>query len=498
VAIDVETPRSPGWWMQRLSRKLTDKKRLERLCWLDRYYEGDLDLPVAAPAAEEAYRLFQRKTRSNFAELVVAAVREREALVGFRTKADSDETGDKIANELWRKAEGDVFAADIHLMCGKFGEAWALVGDIDDETEAPLLTAEDPRNMVGECDPANPRRTIAAFKSYFDELDEVSKAYLYLHGQVVVATSPNRRGATAEPFNPQTWSIDTEASASIDGGRMPAIRYEVNDGAGEFERHKDLLDRITDQILQRMSIAVMQAFRQRAVRGLPDKYTDGPKIGKLIDYSGLFTADPAAIWQLPATAEMWESGVVDLSGILNATKDDVGHLAAVTRTPMYMLMPEGANQSAEGASTAKEGLVFKVQDRILRLTPSHARTMSNMLQRAGETNRAALGGIRPIWRSPERRSLAERADAAVKATDVPWRTKMIKIWEFDPDEVDRMEAERVDDIMLEQQFAAAAAAAQPAPTPPGGQPVPPNPAGQPSPQDNTTAGVNGAPVPAAG
>src|SRR4029453_13439111 len=122
-------------------------------------------------------------------------------------------------------------------------------------------------------------------------------------------------------------------------------------GLGEFEIHLDLLDRINKLILDRMVIATMQAFRQRGVKGRPLGYPDDPpQAGELIDYSQVFTADPAAMWMLPQVAEMWESGVVDLTPILNAVKHDLEHLASVTRTPMHMLSPAGINQSAEGAS----------------------------------------------------------------------------------------------------------------------------------------------------
>jgi hypothetical protein len=56
--------------------------------------------------------------------------------------------------------------------------------------------------------------------------------------------------------------------------------------------------------------------------------------------------------------------------------------------------------------------------------------------------------------------MAERADAASKAADIPWRTKMTDIWGFSPQEVDRMESERATDALL--------LPAQVAPTPAAG------------------------------
>jgi hypothetical protein len=79
-------------------------------------------------------------------------------------------------------------------------------------------------------------------------------------------------------------------------------------GVGEFEPHLDVLDRINHMILQRMVIATMQAFRQRAIKGdtedMPDK---DPETGEEIDYDDIFAADPGALWRLPKVRDMWES-----------------------------------------------------------------------------------------------------------------------------------------------------------------------------------------------
>jgi hypothetical protein len=54
-----------------------------------------------------------------------------------------------------------------------------------------------------------------------------------------------------------------------------------------------------------------------------------------------------------------------------------------------------------------------------------------------------------MWASPERFSLAERMDAAAKAqaAGIPWRTVMEDIMQFSPQQVDRMEAEREQDLL---------------------------------------------------
>jgi hypothetical protein len=501
VPINVDQRRSPGWWLVRLSRQMCDAKRQNRLKLLDSYRTGKPPLPVGTPeAAREAFEAFCRMSRTNFGRLVPESLGARMVMTGWRTAADSDETGDSIANQAWKAAGGPVESADAHDMTLGLSESYVIVGDgIDEETEAPLITVEDPRQMIGACDPARPRRLLAAVKCFYDDIEEQDRAYLYMPGETVadparvyVAVHDGRR--TGDPVtpqvNPRSWDWDPGAGGAdgqaLSHNRMPVVWLPNKDGFAEIEPHLDVLNRINHQILQRLVIATMQAFRQRAVKGLPltsDGKPARPDGSNVIDYSRVFTMDPAALWQLPATAEMWESGQVDLTPILSATKDDIRDVSAVTRTPLHVFDPTSANQSAEGAGLAREGQVFNALDRIARWSPRWSQVMSLVMLAMGQPDRAVLSKLEPLWANPELLSLAERADAASKAQDIPWRTRMITIWGYGPTDVDRMAAERADDQLLAAQVAAAQAASQPAPrTAPAAVPQQPStsqpPAGQ--------------------
>jgi hypothetical protein len=168
--------------------------------------------------------------------------------------------------------------------------------------------------------------------------------------------------------------------------------------------------------------------------------------------------------------DLWESSQTDLTGVLSAAGDDIQNLAAVTRTPLHYMQPAGDNQSAEGASLSREGLVFKVEDRIARADTAWAQVMSLAFRWQGDDQRADLLAIEPMWAPPERYSLAERADAAVKAqaSGVPRRTVWSRIWQFTPEQVAQMESEAADEALqaeLTAQQAAPPAAVQP-PVPP--------------------------------
>jgi hypothetical protein len=156
------------------------------------------------------------------------------------------------------------------------------------------------------------------------------------------------------------------------------------------------------------------------------------------------------LWLIPENANVEELGQAEISGILSAVKADIQDFAAVTRTPMHYLTPEGANGSAEGAQLAREGLVFKTEDRINRVTPGWSKVMSLMFRWLGDDVRASLLDLEPLWKPAERYSLAERADANSKFQDIPFRSRMSLVGQFSPAEIDEMEVQRAGETLLTQ------------------------------------------------
>ena len=378
---------------------------------------------------------------------------------GVRTGAGADETGDREAWLWWQSAGMDVKVADVLESMLRFGDGYMIVG-LDEEGQ-PVITAEDPRQVVTEHDPMDQRRVRAALKMFHDPVAEADLAYLYLPGEVWVASRPRKRlTATPMRFAAASWDWDADRSAAYPDGledALPVVRFRNKRGVGEFENHVDVLDRINHMLLQRMVIATMQAFRQRAIQGdLPDVYPAGhAQAGEPVDYDAIFVADPGALWMIPGAAEIWESGQADLTPILSSVKDDVLHFAAVTRTPLAMFNPESANQTAEGATAAREGLVFKVEDRIMRAKDGLIDVLALAFRFTDDAARARRDQLGIIWAPVERRSLAERADAASKAgNDMDVQTRLIEIWQLDPQRAREVAAQ----LKSEQESATAAAA----------------------------------------
>lgn len=468
------TPGSPDWWVARLMPKLANQAQQS---WrLDEIYRNEHDLPPMCPQVREAYLRLMSMARTNYAELIVEAVRERMTVVGFRTGASVDPTGDDAAWALWQANSLDADSDLVHRAKLSMGDAFVIVGRDGGDV---VITPEDPREVVVEMDPVRRRRVRAAMKVFHDDIIEMDALYLYLPGQVLRAFRPAPMTAVYDDEGP---SLETGGWIWDSAERLPADVVPVvpfmnradlyGSTQGEFETHVGHLERINYVLLNRLEIATLQAFRQRALKGVPDEDEHGNKI----DYDDVFAADPGSLWLLPETADLWESGQVDLTPLLSSMRDDVEQLAAVTRTPMHYFAPASANQSAEGASLARESLMFKVRDQLRQTGESWEAVMSTAFTFANDAERASRADMEVIWADPERHSLAEQADAATKAFTggLPWRAVMERIWQMTPQEIDRLETERMNDALMQSYFDTTAAVQAPAGTPPaetGGQPV---------------------------
>ena len=455
--IDTSAPLSPGWWLTTLAYNM--QLRSSRLELLNSYLTGNAPLPEGAAGLREAFQQFQRKARINPSELIVEAVQERMTVSGFRI-GDAEELS-KDANRIWSYNELDTYSSDVHGdMLGLTG-GYAIVGPPDD-SGIPVITHEDPRLVITSPDPKHPSRQRAALKLFRDDITGKDTAYLYLPGVVYVAQRDN--GRANEPLLPDISGFDWVpgmAPMRWPSGFedvVPVVFWPNKNGVAEFERHTDTIDRINYVVLQRLVIIAMQAYRQRALKGsnnLPEVEIDADGNPVLdskgdpipIDLGAIMKPGPGSLWLLPEGVDLWESQSTDFTQVLAAAKDDYRSLAAETRTPIYMLMPDGANQSAEGASAAREQLVYKASDRIKRASYGWNQAMTLALRFAGVT--ANVVDMNTLWLPPERLSLAERADAASKLTaaGVPWKTIMTDIMQFPEGKVEEMETQRISDAM---------------------------------------------------
>lgn len=453
MPIDVEQPKSPGWWLDKLSKKLEDQRNdVQDL--FDRF-EGENPLPPSLNQAPETAKRLFRTAQTRFAEMIVKAVRYPLKIQAISTAAEPGVSGDPRAWEIFRTSGMEEECPATHSTSLVSGRAYAIV--MKHDVYGPRYTSEDPREVVTIQDPVVQSETRAAMKITHDDIEDRDYCWLYLPGRVYRCSKESKNTDTLPQFTAQGFEWDEEYGGENGleipdiGNKVPVFAYRNEEGVGEFERHLNILDRIDHMILQGMVIATFQAFKQRGIMVNQDDMPNyDPETGEEIDYSDIFAADPGALWILPETAKMWESGAVDLTPVWTGVDRDIQKLSAVTFTPLAMFSPEGQNQSAEGATFAREGRTFKIEDRQELFGRIHEKALSMLMEISNEPERAKIGDLKIYWKPAERHSMASRA-AAMNQTrgDLPFKTRAIQIWQASPAEALEMERQRDRERMLE-------------------------------------------------
>lgn len=451
-------------------------------------------LPPAAPAWSEAYQAFHSTTRTNFAEPLVRSATDRMTPLGFRTGASDDDNGDNIAAQIWAENQMPVEQVDVLTDMLGLRYGYTMIGDPLPGSKIPVITAEDPRQVITAHDPVNRRLVKAAIKEYRDPYEEIDVCWVYIRSDDPTKKAQAYRawkragvGASRDSSGMVGWVGGNEwrwdDPVDCPTNRVPFVRFMNRRGLSEFETHLGILDRLNRITLQRMLMAEIQAFRQRAVKNLPEVYPDNYPIaemrGKPIDYAGAFTPGPGSMWMVPDGVDFWESQPIDLGPILNMEKHEIRNYAALSGMPMYYFNPDDTNGSAEGASTQRESLVFRVKDRMTIADVGWAETMAHAFEVMEDSARADVSKIETIWAPVENLSLAETYSAAsqAKAAGLADRTIRREVLRMSPRQIQQAEADDARDRVRQAREVRAAGSNVPQrpgqPAPQQGQPVQP-------------------------
>lgn len=453
---------TPAEWLPILTRRLDAE--LPRIRLLRRYVDGDAPLPEMGANVRASWQKFQKESRTNWGLLIRESVADRIVPNGITVDGAHDHPIAKRAQKIWRDNRMDlVFKEAVRHMLDYergFLTAWSRSG-------AAVITADSPEFMYAATDPLQPWRVRAAVKWWHDEDLEKDFAIVWVIGGWQLFSRPLFVDPTTQAryrvltSSSGTWQPETEYTET--GAEPPVVVLDNPDHAGEYEPHLDVINRINRGILQRLVTAAMQAWRQRALKakegsdGLPDK----DEKGNDVDWAKVFEPAPGALWDLPPGIEIWESQQTDIRPMLEGSMHDIRHLAAVSRTPVSVLIPDAANQSAGGADFAKEGLIFKTRD---RLTVARIGAAAVLLKGLGvEGVEGVEETLEVTFEPPHAISMAEKYDAAVKAKSAgeSWKSIARNILGYSPQQITQDARDR-----FEEQYLAALASDVAAPTEP--------------------------------
>lgn len=397
---------SDEWYATYLLGQLSDDYARLLKCY--QYREGENPLPGWGTGQSlSQYSQIIDLSRLNFAWQIVSSHVSRKELKSIQT-AESTADGDEVADDFMFGSALDLQFSDAMLSKATYGRGYLTVfaNEGSGGTEVSVV-ASDAWTTYSMPDPVRPWLAKAAVTIGWDPVESKDLVTLFRAGENDGQAYSVRWTAFREDGQslfPARGSESTSFSVDLADGvwekeslvyfpnssRCAVVEFATETGKGEFEKHYTTLDRINHTILQRVVVTVMQAFKQRAVSGkFPTHYPEGhPKAGELIDYEKFFEAGPDAIWFIPEEAKMWESGAVDIGPILEAVRDDLKHLAAATSIPMYVLAPDAANGSAEGANAARETQSLKTRRDMKRDKRSLACVTSLGFAALGDESRA--------------------------------------------------------------------------------------------------------------
>lgn len=409
------TPGTDDWWAMRLCTALG--AGFPRMSKLMKYRDGDALLPDTDWdfGTRQAYLRFMKRSRLHVVETIRNARTDRQNIIGYRTGAENDEDGDEAAWANHLRNRMGTQQREFFNDTADFGRINVINSIAPD---GPLWTMRNEWTSIVETNALRPWLTEAGIMIGFDSILGIEVLTLFRPGYYRVAfrdsallTLP-QDGTVWYPTKDWTWAGDPIRTPWTQDALI--TQNSTVDGYGVYEKHLDTIDRINEITLNALTLIVMQSFRQRAVKGnLPKVYPeDHPQAGQEIDYDKLFQGGPAALWMLPVGADIWESKENDVTPVYGARRDEIKTLSSLTATPQDMLNPE--NQSAMGAQSSREPLYHAVRNMNSQAAVCLAQVQSLSFLAVGDTVRADVTKIEPMFGKINPATLAEKGEAASK------------------------------------------------------------------------------------
>lgn len=431
-----ETPGSPQWWLKRLERDLAI--RAKTIARWNAYYEGDHELAFATERFKAAFGGQFRELADNWMALVVDSVEERLNVEGFRFGTD---TADGDAWYMWQANNLDGESGLGHLEALATGTAYVLVDPTGESgtlaaKAVPLVTVEDPTQVIHATDPANRRVRPAALKRWRDDIDNRDLAVLYLPDTVFHLE--RKRGK---------WDTLEEVPNPL--GVVPVVPLEnrtrlLGEGVAEHRNVIPLQDAVNKLLADMIIASEFAAFFQRWATGID--IPEDPVTGKAVAPFDvgldklLVDSDPdARFGAFPAS---------DLSNYVKAIELGIQHIASQSRTPPhYLLGSMGTWPSGESLRATETGLVAKVRRRMRSFEDSWEEVVRLCFKARGDS-RADIVDAETVWRDPESRTESEHIDALSKlqALQVP----VAQLWEdagYSPQQIARFRTMSAEDLL---------------------------------------------------
>lgn len=442
----------------------------------ENYYRGKQKLRFASDKWSEYNAARYKDFADNWCQPVANSPNERLRVTGFRL--DDDPARSDAERSLWRDwqaSDMDAQSSQGFLSSIITSRSYVMVwGTPDDE---PVTTWERADQVTLIHDPEQPMRATAALKTWHDDSTEYATLYTptevwkwqrpYVQvndvGDVplraerffettsglAIPTLSREDWQPRQPAGDDSWPLANPLGVVpiVEMPNRPMLGAEpLSDISGTMAM-QDAINLLWAYLFAAADYASMPA---RVVMG-----QEPPKI-PILDANGQVVGhQPVDMKKLAQDRIMWLTGENAKIGQWDAAKLDVftqiiesgvTHIAAQTRTPPhYLVLGKGlVNVNAEGMKTAETGLVKKVQEMQLFLSPPVRGVFQRYALVRGNTGLAEAARFGVVeWKDAENHSEAQLVDALVKLGGLgfpfPW---LAERYGLSQPEIERVQAMR--------------------------------------------------------
>lgn len=360
----------------------------------------------------------------NYPRLVVNSKVDRLSVSGFVSR----ETGeiDAEAWQLWQRAGMISRSEQIHTDYYLFGAAYATVwGTLDGR---PAVTAGTPLSTCVQTDPAT-GEILASLRRL--KVRDGTKAILFEPDQATVfkSTSPDYIAG------PGGWTVEsvTENPFGI-VPTVPFIREQSSEDVAGTSAVEDILD-LSDAQSKILSDAMVTsehfARPRRWATGL--EIEENEETGEIIDP---FRKESHLQSESPDT-KFGQFNSADLSGYENLIATITQQIGSLTGLPPHYLGLHGDQPAnADGVRAAEAQLASAAYSDHRQLDTPWSR-VAQLLRAVNDDGIDPAGtDAKPVYSSPEIRTPAQAADAALKLRDIgiPLETVLIETLGYSPDQ----------------------------------------------------------------
>lgn len=394
----------------RLGRLLgREKKPLEKN---DLYFEGEQPLRFVAPVLERELGYRVSPIVLNLAQYAVDVYDNRLDIEGFRVNGTPNADTDLL--DAWQANEGPYISQQATRESLALGRAYAMVGEGDDDEDAPVLTIESAFDAVHEDDPKT-KKVKHGIKRWTD-LDK-TRWMTYLHQEGTV-TWRSKSGEWVEEDRTDGNSQRLCALVPLMNdprvlGRARPGKSDQRLGRSVFHPIVSPLDGLNKFAWDMIVSGEFHALPRRWGTGLSEDDFVDEKTGKALD---TFSMIAGRMWG--TSSEKAKFGQFDEASLTNfheTIKLLMQIIAMQLGLPSHYLLFQGDNPPSADAIRSSEAQLVKRAERKQQVYSTRWEQVQRLvLMELGRDADAKPKMIETVWRDPATPTVAQKADAIVK------------------------------------------------------------------------------------